>query len=148
MQLTIFTGYGLRSLVYLASRPERLCTIREISNHYGMSYHHMVKITHRLSTLGYIETSKGKGGGVKLANNTRKLRLGDIVTQLEPSIMDPVKCLYHDHNNKLGDCPCQLKDYLNEALRSFIETLNKYTLAEAARNGRVFIAMTDIGVAV
>ena len=91
MQITIFTDYGLRSLMFLAARPERLCNVREISDHYGISYNHLVKVIHRLSQLGYVQSIKGKGGGVKLAKEATTLRLGDLVKALEPN-MDIVEC--------------------------------------------------------
>jgi len=67
MQLTRFTDYGLRCLMYLAARPDDLSSVKEISEYYKISRNHLVKIVHRLSQLGYIETSKGKGGGIRLA---------------------------------------------------------------------------------
>ena len=61
MQLTQFTDYGLRSLMYLAAQPDRLCSVREIAEHYAISRNHLVKVVHRLAQLGYVSSSKGKG---------------------------------------------------------------------------------------
>lgn len=52
MQLTIFTDYGLRTLMFLAAHRDRLCNVREVADHYGVSYNHLVKVVHRLAQLG------------------------------------------------------------------------------------------------
>lgn len=129
MQLTRFTDYGLRCLMYLAARPNELSSVKEIADHYGISRNHLVKIVHRLSQLGYIETSKGKGGGIRLAPDAHNLRLGDLVLQLEPN-MDMVEC-FNPHTNtcRITDS-CRLKHYLFDATRDFIEKLNKYKLSD------------------
>ena len=97
MQLTIFTDYGLRSLMYLAAQPDKLCSVREIAEHYGISRNHLVKVVHRLAQLGYITSSKGKGGGIRLACKPDELRLGDLVLALEPN-MYLVECFNREAN--------------------------------------------------
>ena len=142
MQLTRFTDYSLRSLMYLASHPERLSSVKEISEHYGISRNHLVKVVHRLSQLGYIETLKGKCGGIKIANGTEKLRLGVLISELEPN-MNLVECF----DSKINTCriteACQLKHYLFEAVRSFINTMNKYTLADTIKNKELLFTKKD-----
>ena len=134
MQLTIFTDYGLRSLMYLASQPDKLCSVREISEHYGISRNHLVKVVHRLAQLGYITSSKGKGGGIRLASNASGLRLGDLVRQMEPN-MHLVECFNRNTNTCKIISTCQLKHYLHAANEAFVADLNKHTLADAAKNG-------------
>jgi Rrf2 family nitric oxide-sensitive transcriptional repressor len=75
MQLTLFTDYALRSLIFLAAHPERSSSVKEIAEHYGISRNHLVKIIHKMATLGLIETSKGKGGGVRLGHDPEAMRL-------------------------------------------------------------------------
>lgn len=133
MHLTIFTDYGLRSLMYLAAYPDRLCNVREVADHYGVSYNHMVKVVHRLSQLGYIETLKGKGGGIRLAKVARAQRLGDLVRALEPN-MDIVECFNRDTNTCRVTGSCQLKHYLFDAKQAFIESLNRHTLADTVKS--------------
>lgn len=133
MQLTRFTDYGLRSLMYLAVRPDELSSVKEISDHYGISRNHLVKVAHRLSQLGYIETSKGKGGGIRIASGTKDLRLGDLVKQLEPN-MFMVECFDAATNTCRITGSCQLKHYLFDAAKEFIDSLNQYTLADTVKN--------------
>ncbi|MGZ9097345.1 MAG: Rrf2 family transcriptional regulator [Micavibrio sp.] len=129
MQLTIFTDYGLRSLMYLAAQPDRLCSIREIADHYGVSYNHLVKVAHRLSQLGYVLSVKGRGGGLKLAKDTLTLKLGDLIQTLEPN-MDIVECFNRDMNTCRITNSCRLKHYLFDAKGAFVASLNNHTLAD------------------
>ena len=91
MQLTRFTDYGLRSLMYLAVQPDRFSSVREISDHFGISRNHLVKVVHRLAQLGYVNSTKGKGGGIRLAHDPKSVRLGDLVRALETN-MTIVEC--------------------------------------------------------
>ena len=129
MQLTLFTDYSLRTLMYLATWPNKMSTVKEISEHYGISRNHLVKVVHRLAQLGYIETTKGKGGGIKITKDTEKLRLGDLIKHLEPN-MNMVECFDGKTNTCRITGSCQLKHYLFEATQNFINTMNKYTLAD------------------
>lgn len=133
MQLTIFTDYGLRTLMFLVAHQERLCKVREIADHYGVSYNHLVKVVHRLAQLDYIESIKGKGGGIRLAKGAEKHRLGDLVRALEPN-MDIVECFNRDTNTCRVSESCHLKHILFEAKQSFVESLNKHTLADTAKS--------------
>lgn len=133
MQLTVFTDYGLRSLMYLATNPKKKCSVREVAEHYGISRNHLVKVVHRLAQLGYITSSKGKGGGIQIAQDAEALRLGDLVCKLEPN-MYLVECF----DLKTSTCTvvnsCRLKHYLVDANIAFIDSLNRYTLADAVAN--------------
>ena len=129
MQLTIFTDYGLRTLMFLAAHRDRLCNVREVADHYGVSYNHLVKVVHRLAQLGYISSSKGKGGGIKLAVDPATAKLGHLVQALEPN-MDIVECFNKDSNTCRITSSCTLKHYLFDAKRSFIDSLNQHTLAD------------------
>lgn len=137
MQLTIFTDYGLRTLMFLTARPEQTSSVREIADYYGISYNHLVKVSHKLAQLGFITSTKGKGGGLKIAPQADKLRLGDLVQALEPN-MDMVECFNRDTNTCRITSSCQLKHYLFDAQQSFLAALNKHTLADAVRDRRLF----------
>lgn len=139
MQITRFTDYGLRTLMYVAARSENIASVKEVSEHYGISRNHLVKVVHRLSQLGYIETTKGKGGGIKIAKGTEKLRLGELIKQLEPN-MNMVECFDAKTNTCRITGSCQLKHYLFEATQSFINTMNKYTLADTVQNKELLFA--------
>ena len=129
MQLTRFTDYALRALVYLGVHRERLSTISEIAAFYDISEAHLMKIVHRLATAGYIETLRGKGGGMRLSREPHLINLGDVVRDTEDN-MNIVECFDPTRQS----CPllpaCTLKSVLTEARRNFIATLDRYTLKD------------------
>lgn len=138
MQLTVFTDYGLRSLMYLAANRDSQCSARNIAEHYGISRNHVVKVVHRLAQLGYIISVKGKGGGIRLAQNPETLKLGDIVLSLEPN-MELVECFNRETNTCRVTDTCNVKHFLADANRAFIAELNRHTLAEAVSNVKRFL---------
>lgn len=134
MQLTLFTDYALRSLIFLAAKPHENSSVKEIAEHYGISRNHLVKVVHKMSTLGLVESSKGKGGGIKLAHDPATMRLGDIVKKMEN--MEIVECFNRDLNTCRISEICRLKHVMHEAAQNFIKTLNNYTLKDVAANKR------------
>ena len=137
MQLTRFTDYGLRSLMYLTAHQERFASVKEISDYYNISRNHIAKVIYRLSQLDLIKTRKGKNGGIRLTANALKKPLGEIIKLLETN-MDLVECFDHKNNSCKITNFCQLKHYLYEARHSFINVLNKYTLADTVNDKKLF----------
>ncbi len=138
MHLTSFTDYGLRTLMYLGARPNMRASVKEISEYYGISRNHLVKVVHRLSQLGYVEATKGKGGGVRISKDALKLRLGDLIAEFEPN-MYMAECFDAETNTCRITQGCQLKHYLLEATQSYTDVLNQYTVADTvAEKGFLF----------
>lgn len=129
MQLTIFTDYGLRSLMYVAARPGQQCSVKEIAEHYAISRNHLVKVVHRLAQLGYIKSTKGKGGGIMLALPAAHLRLGQLVQQLETN-MNLVECFDPQTSTCRMTGRCSLEHILTQANAAFLASLDQYTLAD------------------
>jgi len=129
MQLTRFTDYSLRVLVYLAATPGRLCTIAEIAACYEISESHLTKVVSHLAAAGYIDTVRGKGGGMALARSPDLINVGEVVRDCEDN-MDIVECF----NLETRSCPllpgCTLKSVLIEARRNFLSTLDAYNLQQ------------------
>ncbi|MDP0557695.1 nitric oxide-sensing transcriptional repressor NsrR, partial [Salmonella enterica] len=85
MQLTSFTDYGLRALIYMASLPDgRMTSISEVTEVYGVSRNHMVKIINQLSRAGFVTAVRGKNGGIRLGKPANTICIGDVVRELEP----------------------------------------------------------------
>jgi len=129
VQLTSFTDYSLRTLIYLALHQGRLCTAREISEFHHISSHHIVKIVHNLAKIGLIRSIKGKGGGICLATSADQINIGDLVARLEPSFYI-AKCFNTEFNNCALLPDCRFKNILSDALQAFFNTLSQYTLAD------------------
>lgn len=134
MQLTRFTDYSLRVLVYLGAHPGRLCTISEIAEAYRISENHLMKVVNRLATAGYIETMRGKGGGMRLSRAPKLINIGAVVRDMEERF-DVVECFNEEHQ----DCPllpsCALKSVLADARRNFMSTIDRYSLQDVIGNG-------------
>lgn len=131
MQLTSYTDYAFRMLIALACvAPEKL-TAGEISERYSISLNHLLKVSQRLAELGYIETSRGKSGGMRLAVDPRALTLGTVVRHLEPEL-GLVSCLRSGEAPCVISPACTLKSILSEATAQFLRTLDQHTLADVA----------------
>jgi Rrf2 family nitric oxide-sensitive transcriptional repressor len=129
VQLSLHADYGLRVLLYLGSHPGEIVSTKRISNAYGISKNHLVRVMQTLGEHGYIHVIPGRSGGVTLAKEPEAIRLGDVVRDAEPTI-DLVECFDKETNT----CPiihvCGLKSRLADALDAFITELNKNTLAD------------------
>lgn len=115
--------------MYLAAHPERLCSVKEIAEYYGISRNHLVKVAHKLAQLGYVTSVKGKGGGIRLGRDPETLRLGDLICALEPH-MNMVECFDEKTNGCRVTSHCILKHVLHDAARAYVDRLNDHTLAK------------------
>lgn len=142
MELTFYTDYALRVLIYLGVRSDGLCLISEIARDYGISRNHLVKVVHGLAKAGFVRTYRGRGGGVTLGRRPEEIRIGDVVRYTEGPIQ-PVECS-REHNRCVITPACFLPSALDEAFASFLEVLDRYTLADAlakrAELGRILTA--------
>lgn len=160
MRLTNYSDYALRSLIYLAVKPEPqiLANISDIASSYHISKSHLTKIIHQLGQLGYIDSVRGKNGGIRLARAPEDINLGVLIKQIEPDfnlvecfaakLPDDDKGIGRDESpltliNEVADksplgCvispACQLKGVFFEALTAFITVLEGYTLADIINN--------------
>lgn len=122
------TDYAMRLLMYVAQHPARLCTIAEVASVYGISEAHLMKITHQLGLQGWLETVRGKGGGMRLAAAPADINLGAVVRSIEPDFY-LVDCLTRDTTCSLTG-HCKLTGIMSGALQSLMHYLDGYTLAD------------------
>lgn len=132
MHLTLHTDYALRVLLYLAHFPGRRVNTREISDAFGISKNHLVRVVKGLADHNFVTITLGRNGGITLAGQPKSIRLSDVVRACEPNF-HMVECFHLESNT----CPivpvCGLKAPLHEALQNFLSTLDKYTLADAVQ---------------
>jgi len=134
MQLTLYTDFSLRVLLYLGLKPRRMATITDIAQSYGISRNHLVKVVHNLATQGFIHSTRGRGGGITLARPAAEINIGDVVRHTEVSF-DLVECFDRERNTCPIAAACILKSALYEAQRAFMGVLDRYTLADVLENG-------------
>ena len=128
MRLTYLSDFSLRVLMYAGAMPRRLVTIQEIAQAYGISENHLMKVVHGLSRLGYIETVRGRGGGIRLARPAADITVGSVIRAMEDDFA-LVECFRT--NNTCPITPvCRLRRALQQALDAYFEVLDNWTLAE------------------
>ncbi len=128
MRLTNFSDYALRMLMYAAAQSDRLITIEETAEVYGISRAHLMKVANQLTRAGYLRAVRGNSGGLALAKRPSKIRLGDVMRATEPDFA-LVEC-FTPENRCLITPRCRLRGALQEALAAFTKTLDRYTLAD------------------
>ena len=145
MRLTTFTDYSLRVLIYLGTAPEGFATIDQIAGGYRISANHLMKVVHRLGQMGYVETVRGRGGGLRLARAPGSINVGEVVRRTEEGFAI-VEC-FEDGG---GDCAiapsCGLSRALHEALDAFLGALDRYTLADLLKPKRPLAQMLRIAL--
>jgi Rrf2 family nitric oxide-sensitive transcriptional repressor len=129
MRLTQFSDYALRTLLYLRVHGDRAVPLTEVAQSYGISYHHLVKVAALLNELELVTTVRGRAGGYRLAKAADEINLGWLIRKTEPDF-HLVECF----DRATDTCPitpvCRLRGILAEAMRSFLDVLDSYTLAD------------------
>lgn len=136
MRLTQWTDYTLRVLMYCAASQERaqLVTISEIAESHGISRSHLTKIVHELGARGWLETTRGRGGGMRLLKSAREICLGDVVRATETDFT-MVECFDQAQNQCRLSTHCRLKSVLYQATQSYLAVLDSITLADLVAPG-------------
>lgn len=128
MKLTLYSDYSLRVLMYAARKDERV-QIDEIAKFYGVSKNHLTKVVNNLATLGYLETTRGRGGGIRIKMAPEEINIGALIRKTEENFT-LVECFDRETNT----CPiagiCGLQHVLGEALNAYLSVLDKYTLQD------------------
>ena len=139
MQLTRYTDYGLRTLMYVAMHQDRseLFKISEITEVFELSANHVSKVVHHLGKLGYLQTIRGKRGGFRLGMPAAEINIGKVVSQLE-NTLSPVDC----YNPYCAINPaCKLKHALARAVEAYMAVLYQYTLADVVSNHEALVSL-------
>ena len=129
MRLTDYIDYTLRVLMFCALHPERSITIAELADSHAVSKNHLMKIVNDLARQGLLQTTRGRGGGLRLLKSAADIRIGDVVRQSETDFR-MVECFDTQHNACTLTAQCQLKQVIKTALNSYLAELDKVTLAD------------------
>ncbi len=145
MRLTVMTDYSLRVLMYLAALPERKATIPEIAKAYAISENHLMKVVQGLAHNGFVETVRGRGGGLRLARPAAEITIGAVVRASEEDFQ-LVECFGAGDSCKISDI-CRLKKVLKQALRAYFEVLDAWTLADMVAKPKPLMEILSIAPA-
>lgn len=145
MKLTSHTNYAIRMLMFCATKQE-LATVSEIARFYDLPEKFLFKILSGLTSQGFVETVRGRNGGIRLSAPAEQIRLGDVVRRIEENF-EMAECF------KDGDvsCPlvatCGMNEALSRALQSFFDILNEYTIADLIRKNHNINVLLELSMA-
>ncbi len=135
MRLSVFSDYSMRVLMYAAVKGEELSTTKEVGEYFKISYNHLVKVVHKLSSVGLIDVQQGRGGGFRLAKSPESIHLGDVVRLMEPDFF-MVEC-HNKAENKCVITPfCRLKGVIDQGLNVFVARLDQSTIADMVKENK------------
>ena len=137
MRLTTFTDYTLRVLIYLAAHPGQRATIAEVSRAFHVSESHVAKVVHFLGATAWLENSRGRKGGMRLAVRPAEINVGEVVKLAEGSDV-PAECFEPGSEVCRISRGCRLKGVLAEAVTAFYESLAQYTLEDLVQGPEDF----------
>ncbi|MDX1459627.1 MAG: Rrf2 family transcriptional regulator [Xanthomonadales bacterium] len=148
MRLTRFTDYSLRVLIYLGLHDGKLVTIRSISDAYGISRNHLMKVVSLLTRMGYLQAQRGPGGGIRLARKPGDINLAAVIRDTEEDLA-MVECFHPDGKCTISPA-CRLQVAIGEALTAFLDTMAAYCLSDLlvpSGELRQLLGVPDSGVA-
>lgn len=127
MRLTLSTDYSLRVLIHVGLNRDKITTIAEIADSFGISKNHLMKVVSDLSQKGYLDTVRGRKGGIRLTRKPEDINIGQVVRDMEDQL-EPIGCL-----RERGYCRiqrvCVLRGVFDHAATAFVAVLDQYTLA-------------------
>ena len=129
MQLSKFTDYTFRVLIYMAIHQEELYTVEQLATILEVSEHHLKKVIHKLAKTDYLISIKGRAGGLKLGLPPKQINLGEVLRITEDNLCI-VECIKNDMNCHFMTGECKLKGIIQESLNQFIEMFSQYTLQD------------------
>src|SRR6266566_2930867 len=141
MRLTLHTDFSLRVLIQVGLNDGKLTTIKDIAQSFGISKAHLMKVVNDLSQKGYLDTVRGRNGGIRLMHEPRDINIGQVVRDTEDQL-DVIGCLELEHR---GYCPiervCVLRGALRNATEAFLAVLDAHTLADLIKPQRVLSSL-------
>jgi Rrf2 family transcriptional regulator, nitric oxide-sensitive transcriptional repressor len=141
MRLTSFTDYSVRVLTFAAMKQGKLSSIREVSEVYGISSNHLMKVIHHLGKGDYLETIRGKNGGFRLAREPKDIKIGDLIRYTEDDLALITNLGDKKKPSKQGE-GCNFASVVNEALEAFMASVDQYTLEDLVK-GQTLVNVLD-----
>jgi Rrf2 family transcriptional regulator, nitric oxide-sensitive transcriptional repressor len=142
MRLTTFSDYALRLLMFAAAAGDRLVTIEEASRRYAISRAHLMKVANELTRAGFLTAVRGRSGGLKLGRPAVEIKVGEVVRVTEPDFA-MVECFTTGNRCVITEL-CRLPRALDAATKSYLDTLDRYTLADIVPMPMVFASAIDV----
>jgi Rrf2 family nitric oxide-sensitive transcriptional repressor len=142
LRLTQYSNFALRTLQFLALRAPEIVTVDDVARAHKISKAHLMKVAYDLSQRGYIETLRGRKGGMRLSRRAEDITVGEVIRWTEAPL-ELVECFNPDTNT----CPlqghCHLSRGIQRALRAFLSVLDDLTLADIAINRGTLMGLLE-----
>lgn len=142
MRLTQYSNFALRTLQFLALRAPEIVRVDDVARAHGISRAHLMKVAYDLAQRGYIETLRGRNGGMRLARKAEEITVGEIIRWTEAPL-ELVECFNPDTNT----CPlqghCHLSRGIQRALRAFLSVLDDLTIADISLNRATLLGLLE-----
>jgi Rrf2 family nitric oxide-sensitive transcriptional repressor len=142
MRLNLQSDYALRLLTRLAASEGELITIKQVADQFRISQGHLMKVAHALGRAQFIETVRGRSGGLRLARPANAISIGEVVRSMEGDFA-LVECFLSEGGACLITGACKLKRILRQALDAFLEVLDEYTIADLTKSNPRLIALLN-----
>ena len=133
MHISQFSDFSLRILIFLASS-EEVSTAKSIAEAYGVSFHHIAKAAQFLTREGYVESTRGRSGGIRLTRDPQSISVGEVLRKSEEGNVALVECMKPDGKRCAIVPVCKLASKLRMAQENFFATLDEVTLADVTTN--------------
>lgn len=128
MRLTLHTDFALRVLIQVGLNDPRLTTINDIAKSFGISKNHLMKVVNDLGQKGYLDTVRGRNGGIRLMRKARDINIGKVVRDTEDTL-EVLGCLGRKGYCRIEEA-CVLRGVVEEATAAFLNVFDDYTLAD------------------
>ncbi len=142
MNLTRFTDYALRTLIFVGLRRDRLSSIQEVSDAFHISKNHLLKVVNELGQQGFLTTIRGRKGGLQLGRPAEEIVIGEVVRAMEPGF-ELLECFEATRDRCVITTQCRLKGILHRALNGFLAELDSHTLADLVGSREALLAVLD-----
>lgn len=142
MRLTRFTDYSLRVLIYLGQNDKSRITIQQISEVYGISKNHLMKVVSNLTRLQFVVAQRGPGGGIQLNRSPEDIRLNEVICNTEKYLQQLDRSKPSHSNEVTADT--RLASCLQHALQAYLEALGQFTLADVLEPQAEAIQLLDL----
>lgn len=133
MRLTTRTNLAMRTLMFCAINKDRIVRKHEIAVCCNASENHLAQVVNTLGQLGFVETHRGRAGGLKLARPMEEIYVGAVLRAFEADV--PFAECFDELANT---CPlrdaCLFRDALIAGLEAFYTSMDRLTLADMVRD--------------
>lgn len=137
---TATSEYALRALVQLARQPRGESVLgKDLAKQGRIPPNYLSKILWALRNAGYLEATRGQGGGYRLARAPERITLIEVVRLFDGVTAEP-GCLLGEHHECSDKTPCSAHrswKKVKEVYLAFIRTTTLADIGEPNTGGRI-----------